>query len=71
MTLFGKVLTFWEIHVILTPVIALQKPARPATGGAPAGAPLFHYQTTHVTEDELLRRMGFPVNWKYITRYKK
>ena len=48
MTLFGKVLTFWEIHVILTPVIALQKPARPATGGAPAGAPLFHYQEVYI-----------------------
>ena len=31
----------------------------------------FLKNTTHVTEQELLKMMGFPQNWKDITRYKK
>ncbi|MBQ8841620.1 MAG: Abi family protein [Ruminiclostridium sp.] len=31
----------------------------------------FLKNTTHVTEQELLKMMGFPKNWKDITRYKK
>ena len=42
MMAIAKGLTKVIAYVILPSVIALQKPARPATGGVPAGIPFFY-----------------------------
>jgi hypothetical protein len=50
-------------------VIRFQILVRTETGGGPAGPPFSIYFRLQI-ETQLLDAMGFPENWKMITRYK-